>query len=1028
LHRFIFLLAIICTGSYAQAQPPAIFFDHLGTRDGLPNNSVQALVKDAQGFLWIGTADGLSRYDGRNFRTFHHSIYDSNSIPHNDVYSLSIDNLGYVWAGTFNGLCAINPATFSISRMRLPVAAGQTSFLVVGDVKQNPQDGIIWAATSKGLFKINRKKDILMPALDNGHEQVLSNAIITKILFDDEHLWLATYDGILKYHPDSGTYKRYTVPAKQGITHTLVKSMYMDRHKRIWLATWGRGLQCFDPRTESFRRFLPNEKLGERPDANILLNISQTGYPGQDSILWIAADALGLLAFDMGTGRFTRYTAGNEHDMHGIYGHGLTFFAGREEGMWIGTTHGLYRYDPQHQLFRHASLEFVNVKHCLREVLAAAADPADPSGKTLFVSTWSCGSFRFNTASGKTLPLPAWITEKVNTSGHITAFHTDSSGILWIGTSANGLHRVDQNKKEVRSFYPPTPTKSVTHITDDGNGNLWTGSRNGLFVFNKTQGHFMPVFRSGLNAPASVSEEVMGLTKDKDNNLWFCTNLYKDKQPVAGKIPAGSRLPMLYYHIPGKAGSFPENSPLQGITSDRNNNIWCASWNGLVYWNASDEQPVFRRLARKDGLCNDKVFKVQADRTGAIWIATLRGLSCYDPQAGSFRNFHTSEGLHKDEVSNFFMNEMTGEMIAGFDGGMDIFDPALARRKKDAPGIIITGLKVFNEPYAQDKKYQIDKGLAVLRPGQNMLTISFSALSFTNPQELVYAYRMQGVDKDWTVTSNDFVTYHNLPPGSMRFEVRSRNADGSWSKAATWVDIDIAPPFYLRWWFLLMVFAAIAALAYLLYRGRIRRLEEKFRMRSTIARDLHDDIGSTLTSINILSRVSRSNLEKDHTKAAGLLQKITEQSEDMQQSMSDIIWAIRPDNDKLENMAARMREYMSHTLEAKNISIHFEADEQVLKESLTMEARRDFFLIFKEAVNNAAKYAGSSIVSVTLCKERNNIVLRISDEGAGFDVTRKRTSNGLRNMQARAHSLKAALVITSAPGKGTTVALTVPTT
>ncbi len=497
---------------------------------------------------------------------------------------------------------------------------------------------------------------------------------------------------------------------------------------------------------------------------------------------------------------------------------------------------------------------------------------------------------------------------------------------------------------------------------------------------------------------------------------------------MVGKIPAGSLQPVLYYNNPNDASSFPERSPVQGLTIDSKNNVWCASWNGVLYWNASDESPDFRRLTRKDGLCNDKVFKVHADKHDYIWIGTLRGISCFDPGQRTFRNYYTPQGLYKDEVSNFFKNQVSGEIMVGYDGSMDVFDPGLAMRKKETPSIVITGFRIFNQQYKDNKKLFVNKGLVGLSPGQNMVTISFSALSFTDPHEVRYAYKMEGVDKDWIVTENDFVTYHNLPSGSRRFYVRARNAEGMWSAEDTWLEIDLAPPFYKKWWFLTLVFALIVAVIYLIYRDRIRRLEEKFRIRSTIARDLHDEIGSTLTSINILSRVSHSNLDKDQGKAAGLLQKITEQSQDMQQSMSDIIWAIKPDNDKLENMAARMREYLSQTLEAKNIEIKFEADEQALKESLSMEHRKDFFLIFKEAVNNAAKYSSSNTVTVNLRKVKNNIVLSVSDEGCGFDVTKKYSSNGLKNMQSRAASLKAALIITSAPGKGTIVQLTIPTT
>ncbi|HEX6181438.1 MAG TPA: two-component regulator propeller domain-containing protein, partial [Chitinophagaceae bacterium] len=756
----------------------------------------------------------------------------------------------------------------------------------------------------------------------------------------------------------------------------------------------------------------------------------------EDSILWVAADAMGLLAFNMQTGKFTPYSVAEENSRHGIAGHGFSFCHAKDEGLWIGGSKGLYRYDRHHQLFRNISLDLKPGKHCLNEVLTAYADPLDTSGKTVLVSTWSCGSYTVNLRDGSVEELPAWMIKPVKPGSLVTCFYRDKDGTLWMATSTNLLVKVNEHTRTVHAFEPPTsedyiPGHYIKHLLDDGNGRLLLGTRHGLFWISKTEKRFGTIFRYGTNHPkmsTPTSDEIQALTMDINRNIWFCTNLRGDEQPVVGKIPTGKLDPVLYYYQPGVAGSFPEASPLQGITTDNKGNIWCASWNGMVYWNANEDTPVFKRLTRKDGLCNDKIFKLHSDKNGNIWIATLRGISCYDPASATFRNYYTAQGLHQDEVSNFFRNDVTGELIAGFPGSIDILDPSLVNRKKEAPTVVITGLRVLNEIYADNKKSYVNKGLVLLSPGQNMITISFSALSFTDPHEVKYAYRMEGVDKDWIATGNDFVTYHNLPPGTRRFYVRARNAEGIWSKEDTWLEIDIAPPFYRTWWFIALSAVVAGSIIYWLYRQRIRRLEEKFRIRSTIARDLHDEIGSTLTSINILSRVSRSNLHKDKERAEGLLQKITEQSQDMQQSMSDIIWAIKPDNDKLENMAAHMREYLSHTLEAKNIAIHFEADEQALKTSLNMEQRRDFFLIFKEAVNNAAKYAGSNVVTIYLKKEKRSIILVVSDTGIGFDVTKKHSSNGLKNMQARAKSLKAVLTITSAPGRGTSVELNIPTT
>lgn len=226
---------------------------------------------------------------------------------------------------------------------------------------------------------------------------------------------------------------------------------------------------------------------------------------------------------------------------------------------------------------------------------------------------------------------------------------------------------------------------------------------------------------------------------------------------------------------------------------------------------------------------------------------------------------------------------------------------------------------------------------------------------------------------------------------------------------------------------LLALFAAILFNRYKLKR-KLEQQNQLLGVRNDIAKDLHDEIGSTLTSIKILSEVSQNNLQKDQQKASSLLSKITEQSSQMQQGMSDIIWAIKPDNDKLENMLVRMREYASHTLEPRNILATFQVDERALSQSLDMQQRRDFFLIFKEAINNAAKYSQASKVEIRIQKENGQLQLSVTDNGIGFTTGNESSSNGLKNMKTRAEALKGIITIQSEPGKGTKVLAIVPAT
>jgi signal transduction histidine kinase len=234
--------------------------------------------------------------------------------------------------------------------------------------------------------------------------------------------------------------------------------------------------------------------------------------------------------------------------------------------------------------------------------------------------------------------------------------------------------------------------------------------------------------------------------------------------------------------------------------------------------------------------------------------------------------------------------------------------------------------------------------------------------------------------------------------------------------------------FWQTWWFSLFAALLVLSIVAGILWQRFRRFKDLLVLRTKISRDLHDEIGSTLSSINILSKVSQKNLDKDVSKASGLLQKITEQSESIQQSISDIVWSISPDNDKMESLVIRMREYLGQTAEPKNMQVEFLTDESIFRLSLSTLQRQDVFLIFKEAANNAVKYSQGRKLEVRLGKENNHLKLTIQDDGIGFETGKLTSSNGIKNMKNRSIELKGNLKILSAPGQGTRVELICPVT
>ena len=314
-----------------------------------------------------------------------------------------------------------------------------------------------------------------------------------------------------------------------------------------------------------------------------------------------------------------------------------------------------------------------------------------------------------------------------------------------------------------------------------------------------------------------------------------------------------------------------------------------------------------------------------------------------------------------------------------------------------------------------------------LTPDENSFSIYFSSLSFQQRDRLTYYFKMEGVDKDWQVADGVyFQNYALLPPGDYIFKVYAENVEGIRSANTTEFRITIKPPFYRTRWFISTIFFLVLLFIYLVHRERVNKLLAVEKIRNRVARALHDDMGSTLSTINILSSMAKSKMNSDPVKTATYISKISDNSQRMMEAMDDIVWSIKPSNDSMQRVTARMREMATSVLEAKDITLHFTVDEEVFDVKLNMEARRDFFLIFKEALNNAAKYAKATEVWVNIALQNRQLSFTIKDNGIGFDVSRADGGNGLGNMQKRADGVNGKLRIRSTAGQGTEVRLTVP--
>jgi signal transduction histidine kinase len=482
---------------------------------------------------------------------------------------------------------------------------------------------------------------------------------------------------------------------------------------------------------------------------------------------------------------------------------------------------------------------------------------------------------------------------------------------------------------------------------------------------------------------------------------------------------------------------------------DKFGRIWISTTReGLIRVdNPAAEHPTFKRYTIADGLASNNIRCVTEDLYGNIYVGTVRGVNRLSPETGRIKYYGTSDGLASDFINTVY-RDRDGAIWFGTLNGLSKLVPE-PDAQLPPPSVLISGLRIAGEDYSVSPLGQHEVFVPEQSADRNNLQIDFLSISTGGVASTRYQYRLEGAgEADWSEpTAERSVTFANLSPGAYRFLVRAVNADDAASEQPAVVSFTVLRPIWQRWWFLLLAAAIVSLAIYALYIYRIEQVIKLERVRTRIATDLHDDIGSSLSKIAIMSEVVRQKSgagagEKNGTREP--LEIIANTSREMVDSMSDIVWAINPERDRLSDLIQRMRFFAEELLDAQDISYQFIVPQHLRDIALGADVRRDVYLIFKECVNNLAKHAEACEVEIKVNLEGENLVVEIKDDGCGFVMSEQPAlsgefsanannggsngfgGNGLRNIRRRAKNFGGALSIDSETGKGTRIVLKVP--
>ncbi|HMK24810.1 MAG TPA: two-component regulator propeller domain-containing protein [Chitinophagaceae bacterium] len=1008
----IFIIGSLLLSGITVAQIPDIRYEKYTMQDGLTQNSTGALLKDSHGFLWIGTSWGLNRYDGRVIKQY--NKIGTNFLPDLGINSIAEDKDGNIWIATPTGLGCMNPYTEKFTNYKEgtgPQTIPHGFCYVYADKQKN-----IWVADSYSisLFDPKTKTFTTYPVTTAGKDPRI-NKYIDRFFEDSKgRFWLETSYGIKLFDRAAKTYLSYHFDDTddKNIGKNATHGIFEDKAGNIWVGTWNVGLLKFDPGKNIFENF---QLIGE--PFQLLNNVSDINAITLNNHYYLLlATSAGLVLADplkLSPGKLpVERIISESTDVNNESPAGKSSILKDDQNIyWVSGDDGLGKIDMGNQVFQWNPLpdkSFLNT-----EIFHVIPDITAPRQKLFLTTQKGWWQYDLITQAFNQYNLPERHKELLSNINH---FIIVENGYWFTSQVGVGFYNPTTNVvKEISSLVSERMDNKVRtgFICKDGLGRIW-----------------FSVYRSGIRIYDPKTEKLVALFADstQPGNL-YSKSIFDLEQAADGSIliTSGEKLYQvdpgnLSFHItdPEKANlsSIERTGPRKILFDKKNRTLLLAKQ--LIY---SYQHGKLIQLYPYSGLADLIMEDFLQDGNGDFWITTNLGLFKTDTAFKEWVNMSDKIPVGRfDKISEIFRTQ-NDEFILAAAGKIGVFSlPALSRNNRP-PIVVINRLRTGKtEQYLvslKQKPWDISF--------KDAIEIEVSAINFSNEKGNRIYYQLEGRDNDWEeLTGNPVIRYDQLPPGNYIFKVKAMNGDAVWSKE-TILSFKVLPPFWITWWFIGLCVLAISGILYAFYRYRLRQLIREERLRSHIATDLHDDIGATLSSISIYSEAIKQQTTALLPQLTPMLDKMGETSREMVGNMSDIVWAINPENDSFEKMLSRMQNLAAELCAVKNILLYFTADEKLNHLQLNMKQRRNIYLIFKEALNNALKYANCRNMRVEIRKENRLVVLSVKDDGKGFPEVpfseNRRGGEGLKNMQHRAAEINGELTIETGENKGTHILL-----
>jgi|GEM_PF-911660 len=1005
--------------SISVAQDHDYRFKNLTTDEGYNLNISGNVVQDKQGFIWFPAFDGLYRYDGYGFKKFEHRDSDPHSLSFNTIYSLYADADGSLWVGTFGGgLNHLDPATGKFSVYRYDAAdsssiSSDRASLVFRDSKKR-----LWIATPgpNGLCIFNDssktfRRITIGNSDDPEKEKNKKNNVYGIAEAADGDLFIANWDGLYILSDQTNLFTAYRCDTGEFCDrNNTMGPVCLDEDGILWIGTWGAGLKSFDKKTGIFQTYLWNKIAGISRTNNIVKGIEMKS---KDE-LWVARlDHTGfgpLAVFDKKKKEFSfiDHSPGDPQSIADGQGAGL--FKDKSGHLWISIGNkGVSRLDLNKKSLSHIQIEMKTYSDLPSPTVVSCWK--DTARNLAYAGTsWSDGLYIIDLKTGCTMRAKGQESKKGITEW---VTYADKDSVYIAGDRLKILDPVSQTI----SLFIPQPPSQVSNVGTDLQGNLWCISENKVLHFDKRLKSW-----DILQVPA-VKDEPAFMLHDialhSDGTIWTGS----DEHGIFIIDPVTRHIRNIRKST--GEGGLPFNTVIC-FKSDKQGKMWCGGIGGIAIYEPDGKTDRFTRISAEHGLLNDFVNHLKCDSEGFIWASTLKGLSKINPADRSISNYEINSGLFKKQQITSFDIADDGQIITGTIGGLTHFFPDQLKKKTTEPQLAISSFRIFDKEHPLPLPGQPEP--LKLEHHQNYFSFEFAALTFSDADENRYAYKLEGFDKDWIQAGNRrYAAYTNLPGGEYIFKLKAANKEGVWNSKPLTIPLFIGTPWWKTSWFYALIAAVICGSAYLFYLYRIRQLKAIFAIRNRLAADLHDEVGSSLSNIRLLSEMLQTSGNTPGKKATENLiaEQIRENARDTLEGMYDIIWNLNPSNDHLGFLLGRLKEQTLPLTENRNIELTWDITNLDKSVKLSLEKRKDLYLSCKEAIQNVLKYSECSDLELHAHTSGNSIQITISDNGKGFSGNPSHGGNGLVNMRQRMERWKGRCVIASSVN-GTTVNLSLP--